>query len=182
MDQFSMRAIVMVVKPKFIPVRFPEDQETVIDLLTSNDWPFHGISRLDRTQATNVQIAGPDTASFWVESDGDRVGLVRAFDLDDLVDGSPLFDIRIATTHRNCGMGRFAVNSLTDYLFDSQPILHRIEATTRHDNDPMKAVLHRCGYRQEGRLVQAWRSSNGERFDTLVYAVLRSEWVQSRSR
>ena len=167
---------------KFIPVQFPEDHEAVIDFLTSNEWPFHGTSRLDRIQATNIQIAGPDTASCWVEADGDRVGLVRAFDLDDLLDGSPLIDVRIATEHRNRGMGRIAVDSLTDHLFESQPVLHRIEATTRHDNQPMKAVLHKCGYRQEGRLVQAWRSSNGERFDTLVFAILRSEWTQVRGR
>ncbi len=57
----------------------------------------------------------------------------------------------------------------------------RIEATTRHDNTAMQKVFDRCGYRQEGRLVEAWVSADGSRFDTLIYAILRREWSVSRA-
>lgn len=167
-------------QPTFVPVQLPEDSEAIINLLTSNEWPFHGSPQPDRAEAASIQVAGSDTKSFWIELSGERIGLVRAFDLDDVIDGSPLIDIRITSPFRNRGFGRFAVDELTKHLFESHPALHRIEATTRNDNEPMKSVLSRCGYRQEGRLIEAWRSRNGERFDTLIYAILRSEWTQIR--
>jgi RimJ/RimL family protein N-acetyltransferase len=43
----------------------------------------------------------------------------------------------------------------------------------------MQTVLDRCGYRREGRLVEAWVGADGTRADTLVYAILRREWETS---
>jgi RimJ/RimL family protein N-acetyltransferase len=55
--------------------------------------------------------------------------------------------------------------------------LHRIEATTRGDNVAMMTVLERCRYVREGVLREAWRSENGERHDTMVYGLLRRDWL-----
>ena len=104
------------------------------------------------------------------------VGLVRLLDLDDVDDGSPLFDLRIGSAHRGQGFGTAAVTWLSDYLFAEFPVLHRIEATTRGDNAAMIAVLEGCGYRHEGRLREAWKSRDGSRHDTMLYALLRREW------
>ena len=159
-----------------VPVSLPADQEAAIEFLTSNGWPFHGVARLTREQAAAVELLSDDTASFWIH-DGDRnIGLLRAFDLDDLESGSPLLDIRIAESYRGHGVGRFGVAWLTHHLFANHPVLHRIEAITRHDNFAMQAVFGHCGYRLEGRLVEAWRSATGTRHDTLIYAILRREF------
>jgi len=72
-----------------------------------------------------------------------------------------------------------AVRWLTSHLFNTYPPLARIEATTRHDNAAMQMVFDRCGYRQEGRLVEAWVSADGARSDTLIYAILRREWPRA---
>jgi hypothetical protein len=45
----------------------------------------------------------------------------------------------------------------------------------------MQAVFARCGYRQEGRMVEAWKNADGSRSDTLLYAILRQEFT-ARSR
>ncbi len=146
-----------------------------IEFLVSNEWPFHGSPRLTPDTAESVAIAGDDVAVFWVRDEGRTVGLVRAFDLDDVVDGSPLIDLRIAGSDRGRGVGTAALMWLTDHLFDTYPELHRIEATTRGDNRAMQHVFGRCGYRAEGRMVEAWRQADGTRFDALTYAILRRE-------
>lgn len=159
----------------FDPVTWPDDAEAVIELLIASEWPYHASPRLDRDDAAQVQVVGDDVAAFWIRDDGETVGLLRTFDLDDVVDGSPRFDVRIAEAHRGRGVGVAAVAWLTDHLFGTYPELHRIEATTRDDNAAMQAVLRRCGYRLEGRMVEAWRNSDGSRADALSYAILRRE-------
>ncbi len=159
----------------FQPVVLPDDAAAAVDFLTSDEWPFHGTPRLSAEAAAAMTLVSDDTCSFWIRADGHRVGLLRAFDLDDLATGSPLFDIRIASAARGRGIGRAAVTWLTDHLFSAHPQLWRIEATTRHDNLAMQAVFAAVGYRQEGRLVEAWTNADGTRADALVYAVLRRE-------
>lgn len=164
---------------EFEPVRWPTDASAVIDFLVGSAWPFHGVARLTREHAAAIEVSGDDVAAFWVRSGDDTVGLLRAFDLADIDDGSPLLDIRIAEGHRGRGIGTASVRWLTSHLFDSYPGLRRIEATTRHDNHAMRAVFTACGYRLEGRLVEAWGSADGTRFDTLIVAILRREWAAS---
>jgi RimJ/RimL family protein N-acetyltransferase len=104
------------------------------------------------------------------------------FDLSDLAVGSPLLDIRVAEHSRGQGVGTAAVRWLTTHLFETYPGLMRVEATTRHDNTAMQKVFDRCGYRQEGHLVEAWVSIDGSRSDTLIYAILRREWQHATHR
>ena len=160
---------------RFEPLNWPGDEAAVVDFLVASEWPFHGDSRLSPEDAARVSVAADDVASFWIRQDGAAIGLVRLMDLTDLDDGSPLFDLRIAEGHRGRGLGVRAVRWLTDHLFTTYPQLHRIEATTRDDNAAMQAVFERCGYRLEGRFVEAWLNANGTRSDALAYAILRRE-------
>ena len=160
----------------FDPLRWPDDAAAVVQFLTANRWPFHGTPCLSPTEAALVAVTGDDVATFWIRDSGEIVGMIRLLDLDDLDVGSPLFDLRLAETHRGRGLGRQAVRWLTDHLFTNYPVLHRIEATTRHDNLAMQAVFAHCGYRLEGRMLEAWKHADGTRSDTLVFAILRRDW------
>ena len=159
------------------PVAWPADASAVVSFLTSHEWPFHGASRLSADAAAAVRVATGDVASFWIRDGDEAVGLIRLMDLDDVDDGSPMFDLRLATTHRGRGIGRYAVDWLTTHFFTTYPDLHRIEATTRADNAAMQAVFARCGYRHEGTLVEAWKNADHSRSDCLVYAILRREFA-----
>lgn len=165
----------------FEAVQWPDDADAVVRFLTSSEWPYHGTSELTAEQAASITIADEETASFWVRDADLPIGLIRVFELSDLAVGSPLFDLRLVDTHRGRGIGPAAVRWLTSHLFTEHPGLIRIEATTRHDNMAMQKVFDRCGYRQEGRLVEAWVNADGSRFDTLIYAILRREWPLSRA-
>src|SRR4051812_22031514 len=140
----------------FKPLASPGDSDLVVAFLTADEWPYHGVSKPTAEEAERVRVVADDTISFWIDDDGEIVGLIRLLDLDDVDNGSPVFDLRIGTPHRGRGVGRVAVQWLTHYLFRAYSGLHRIEATTRADNLPMQAVFAHCGYRQEGRFVEAW--------------------------
>lgn len=152
--------------------RFTPDQaEELAEFLTSSDWPFHtGTPTRDSVlrQVGDGYWDGPSAQTFWL----DRKGVVRLFDLDD---GTPLFDLRIASEHRGEGLGSQAVEWLTGHLFEALPT-NRIEATTRADNFAMRRVLQKHRYVLEARYRQTWPDRAGVLHDGVGYAVLRQDW------
>jgi len=156
---------------------WPEEADAVVEFLSTNEWPFHTSPHLSHDQAASIAVCDDDIVTYWIRRDGEAIGMVRLLDLDDLDTGSPLFDLRISPEHRGHGVGRQAVRWLTTHFFTVYPALHRIEATTRHDNLAMQTVLDQCGFRLEGRLLEAWTNTDGTRYDTLIYAILRREWT-----
>ena len=41
----------------------------------------------------------------------------------------------------------------------------------------MQRVLSGAGFTHEGRLRDAWRSDDGQWFDTMIYGMLRTDWT-----
>lgn len=160
---------------QFEPLNLPHDGPAVVEFLSTNGWPFHSDPHLSSDTAAQVRVESDDLAALGIYEGAAIVGLLRLMDLADLEVGSPLFDLRIAEEHRGRRIGRRAVTWLTDYLFTTYPAPHRIEATTRDDNAAMQSVLERCGYRLEGRFVEAWTNADFTRSDALSYAILRRE-------
>ena len=85
------------------------ETDAVVGFLSGSDWPFHSAPRLSVAEAGTISIANAETRSFWIRDAGSVVGLVRLLDLDDIDDGSPLFDLRIASGSRGQGFGTAAV-------------------------------------------------------------------------
>jgi RimJ/RimL family protein N-acetyltransferase len=152
------------------------DADAVAAFLAASEWPFHASRTLSMEAARRVSL-GPATEvrAFWLEHNRTRAGLLRVMDLQDAVDGSVLFDLRIAEAFRGLGLGRAAVGWLVETLFREYPALHRIEAATRIDNVAMRRVLEINHFVLEGRLRQTWRSDNNTRHDTALYGRLRSD-------
>ena len=159
----------------FQMIRVPDDAEALADWLFSEVWPYHSPSSLSREQTVQRILEGAFSGSnqrtFWITYQGERAGLVKLFDLDDIGDGYPLFDLRIRQAFRGQGIGEQALKWLTRYLFESWPELERIEGTTRHDNLAMRRVFRKCGYLKEGHYRQAWKG-----FDAIHYSCLRQDW------
>lgn len=121
---------------------------------------------------------GNDKKSFWTISSGERVGLLQ---LKDLLDNTAMFDIRINTKYRRCGVGRHALRWLTKYTFENYPDIVRIEANTRADNVGMRRVLRACGYVKEAHYRDAWHTAEepGVLMDGVAYSVLRRDWLNN---
>ncbi|MEP7201004.1 MAG: GNAT family protein [Ilumatobacteraceae bacterium] len=159
----------------FARVVLPDDSDRLVGFLCANQWPFHHTTRPQTADVAHMVFASSDVSSYWAVSDGRDVGLIRLLDLDDSVEGSPLFDVRIAEADRGRGVGGECVQWLTEHLFATYPSLHRVEANTRADNVAMQRVLGRSAYQLEGRLRESWPSEEGLRYDTLIYGLLRTE-------
>lgn len=165
----------------FHPLELPAEQNLLVSWLSSETWPFHVNAHLLETEVKQwIQsgiFTGSDHQTFWIMSASEeRVGLIRLFDLDDIDDGYPLFDLRIRAVDRGQGIGQQAVQWLTRYLFETWPQLERIAGTTRHDNRAMRQVFRHCGYAKEGHFRRDWQGADGKRYDTIQYAILREDW------
>lgn len=171
------RCTVGRVPVEFDQVEIPRDHQQLVEFLCNDEWPYHAQRRLSPADIEEMDFSSPDVASFWIVDTRQTVGLLRLFDLGDIGNGAPLFDLRIATPHRGCGFGKRATRWIVDHLFTSYPELHRIEANTRDDNVAMQHVLSGAGFTHEGRLREAWRRDEGHWSDTMVYGMLRTEWT-----
>jgi RimJ/RimL family protein N-acetyltransferase len=168
----------------FRKIDLPSERAALIDWLSSQRWPYHGNTNLSPERVEEMIregiFSGPNHQSFWIF--GERpspIGFIRLFDLDDIADGTPMFDIRLAPEFRGKGVGHKAVSWLVRYMFENWPELHRIEGSTRHDNWAMRRVFEKCGFVQEGHLRQAWRTKEGRYFDAILCGILRSDWDPS---
>jgi RimJ/RimL family protein N-acetyltransferase len=165
-------------KLDFIKVNNEADNEVMIQFLCTHEWPFHSFPHISLDQAKKMVEHTPESSAiYWILSDSVKIGLLRVLDLDDIEDGSPVFDLRIAPQWRNRGFGKETVSWMSRSLFEEYPELHRIEATTRIDNIAMRRVLEYCDFELEGLLRETWPSQGGVRFDTAIYGLLRSDWL-----
>ena len=164
---------------EFNRVNVPGHERRLINFLCDHEWPFHSRTRLTAVDVMQLDFASSDVTSFCIVDQHQLCGLIRLFDLDDIGQGAPLFDLRIAESHRGQGYGKHATRWLTNYLFGNYPELHRIEANTRADNEAMQHVLVHSGYMREGTLRQSWAVDDGSWRDTMVFGILRTDWTVS---
>jgi RimJ/RimL family protein N-acetyltransferase len=171
---------------QFIPIGESEaETAALVEVLTSEEWPFHGASRPSREKAEGWVAAGRFTGSearsFWIREGDDAEAVVGLVTLRDLADPAPAFDLRLRSAHRGRGFGPAAVRWLTEYLFTEFPGIRRIEGHTRRDNVAMQRVFERCGYVREAHHRQAWPSSDGTVYDAFGYAILRQDWLSGET-
>jgi RimJ/RimL family protein N-acetyltransferase len=153
------------------------DGLAVASFLAGDTWPYHSSSRYDGAAVARGVDAGEyfneSVRTHWIKDAGERCGMVRIFDLED---STPMFDLRIATSHRARGIGRTSVGWLTAYVFNSRPSATRIEGVTRADNLAMRSVFRACGYVKEAVYREAWPAHDGALRDAIGYAILRHDW------
>jgi [ribosomal protein S5]-alanine N-acetyltransferase len=77
---------------------------------------------------------------------------------------------------RRQGYGLEATRLLVDHLFDAEEAA-RVQASTSLGNAPMRALLARLGFREEGVLRSYFPTSSG-RDDFVLLALTRDEWLE----
>lgn len=169
---------------KFNKVNLPPESQILIDWLSSSPWPFHGNPNLSpekvQSMISDGVFDGENHQTFWVLFGESRVGCIRLFDLEDIGDGAPLFDIRLKPESRGHGIGVKAVQWLVQYMFEQWPALHRIEGTTRQDNIGMRKVFEKCHFAKEGHLRNSWKTQDGDFRDAILYGILREDWQSGK--
>ena len=118
-----------------------------------------------------------DHASYWIDGDQCRLGLVV---LQDLTDGAPLFDLRLATEHRGKGHGADVLKAVTTHVFTTMPAVNRFEGQTREDNIAMRKTFVRAGFVKEAHYREAWPVENGPPVASVGYGILRRDWQTGR--
>lgn len=156
----------------------PRDREDLIAFLTANDFPFHVRTRMTREQVeegvTSGSYRSDDNDSYWIELDASpRVGFLR---FQDLSDGGPTFDLRLATAWRGKGLASSIVDAAADHVFTTMPEVIRFEAQTREDNVAMRRALLRCGWVKEAHYREAWPVERGPALASVAYAIIRRDW------
>ncbi|NEA50186.1 GNAT family protein [Streptomyces sp. SID10815] len=128
---------------------------------------------------TMLRLNPRESAVFTVEdvADGRVIGMADYRDLDPfgqvatlgITVGEPEFWGR--------GHGSAALRLLVDHLFGAYP-LHRLELDTWSGNERAVRAFGKLGFREEGRRRSAVLVA-GERYDRVLFGMLREEWANS---
>lgn len=154
------------------------DREELVAFMTANEFPFHVGMRRSRDEVERSIVAGAfrddDNDSYWVEhSDVGRIGVLR---LEDLTEGTPMFDLRLGERMRGRGLGVEALRAATEHVFTTTPDVRRFEGQTREDNIAMRRTFLRCGFVKEAHYREGWPVSGGAPVASVAYAMLRRDW------
>lgn len=82
---------------------------------------------------------------------------------------------------RRKGSGTRAVKVLLTLLFENEGA-RRVEAGTAVDNEGMRRVLERVGFRQEGILRRWYPSDDDEGIDCVIYGMTRDDYEDVKTR
>jgi RimJ/RimL family protein N-acetyltransferase len=92
--------------------------------------------------------------------------------------GDAVLAMFVAKPARGRGLGLHFGSLLLDLALDRLR-LRRLTTFFRSDNERTRRLIKRLGFREEGRMREAW-FANGQAFDAVVVGVLRDEWYASR--
>ncbi|WP_120006512.1 GNAT family N-acetyltransferase [Nesterenkonia muleiensis] len=169
----------------------PDGAREIVTFISSHSYPFHMRTEPSVKQAEENLAGGDyghnpehyetdaaeetDRRGWWAETlDGERLGIVI---LEDLTDGAPLFDLRLAERHRGRGWGVPILKELTRLVFETYPEVDRFEGQTREDNIAMRKVFLRCGFLKEAHYRRGWPVEGNEPVASVAYAILRQDWA-----
>lgn len=158
------------------------ESDQLIELLVDNTWPFLAYSRPGRARVkewvAGGMFTGPLVATFWIVLDEvARAGIVRLYGMNEQF---VTLEIRLSDRYRGQGIGRVAIQMLTNHVFTSMPEKIRMEGFTRQDNLAMRRVFRHCGYVMEAHFRKAMVDQQGNYFDIVGYGITREDWASHR--
>ncbi|SDQ23446.1 GNAT family N-acetyltransferase [Microbacterium sp. cf332] len=155
------------------------DREELIAFMTGEVFPFHVGMRPTLEQVEDGIAAGryrdEDNDSFWIDHvEHGRIGFLR---FEEISDGAPLFDLRLASAWRGRGLAKQVLVQAAEHVFTTMPDVDRFEGQTREDNRAMRHVFETCGWVQEAYYREGWPVAGGEPLGSVAYSILRRDWV-----
>lgn len=158
-----------------------DEVDALHDAYRLPDFPFGGSKLPTRAQLRRrVEHSGTlwnGKLELGVEAEGRLVGDADAraprgaFPPGVFEIGVTLFD----PAERGRGYGLEATKLVTDHLFATEGA-ERVQATTADWNTPMRRVLEKLGFANEGTL-RAFSPAEDRRDDYVMYALTRADWI-----
>lgn len=108
---------------------------------------------------------------------GDAVGMC-GLEAISLLHGHAILPAFVDEKWRKTGVGVRMACLMIDLAF-KQLRLHRVSTVYRSDNKASKALIKRCGFKDEGVARQAW-FSQGKYYDLINVGLLADEWEKNR--
>ena len=121
----------------------------------------------------------PRTA-YWFAVDNGAGEIVGISGLQDInyVHGDAVFPIFMVESLRLKGIGTRVGATMLDLAF-SHLRLRRVTSFCRGDNDVSRRMTESLGFREEGRMREAW-FADGCHFDISIIGILAKEWLTRR--
>jgi RimJ/RimL family protein N-acetyltransferase len=119
-------------------------------------------------------------ACYWFtidDEEGESVGVAGLQDINH-VHGDGVLPIYLSGPARQRGLGIRTTAMLLDLAFH-QLRLARVTSFFRADNEASRRMTESAGFREEGRMRQAW-FADGKRLDVMVIGILEKEWLVQR--
>lgn len=141
-------------------------------------WPEDDLSKASyrrRTRRYLREIRADRAYPFFIfrEEDGALVGGCTLSNVQRGVQQSCSLGYWAGEIHAGRGYVTRAVRALIPYVFEELK-LHRLQAACLPENERSKAVLRKCGFREEG-YARGYLRINGVWRDHLVFAILRDD-------
>lgn len=113
-----------------------------------------------------------DRVSFLVCRDGDVIGFLWFFDIDDVAERADI-GYWIVAAERNEGYATEAVELGLDWAFEVRG-LNKVLGRVIDGNRPSETVLGKCGFAKEGELREQYYV-DGAHVDATLYGILRND-------
>ncbi len=153
--------------------------EDLIQFLLSEEWKYHGSSKLTRKELEErlkgTYYTNRKQVTFLIY---EKEKICAFLKLDDLINDeteAPKFDIRINSKKRGKGYGLEIISFMINYIFKNYPKVRRIEGSTREDNVAMQNLFSKAGFLKAGQFRKAWHDDKGNWYDCLEYDFLRED-------
>ena len=131
--------------------------------------------RLADAESFIAMVQGMEPRTFFaIVVDGKVAGSIGYTMHDDVERISAEIGYYVAVPFWGRGIATAALTAVTNYAFETHPILRRVYAVPFAWSKASARVLEKAGYRLEGRMRES-ALKDGEVTDQLLYAILRSE-------
>lgn len=117
-------------------------------------------------------VEADDRVPFLVCRDGDAIGFLWLFDIDDVADRADI-GYWIVAEERNEGYATEAVELGLDWAFEERG-LNKVLGRVIDGNQPSDTVLGKCGFEKAGELREQYYV-DGAYVDATLYGILRAD-------
>lgn len=154
--------------------------EDLKKFLSSQVWKFYEEENISITSINNKleknHFLNTKTKTYLCYENNELLGMIRYFDLEDIDDEIPMFDIKVNEKSRGKGIGTYLLLNSLKIIFEKYSKIQKIEATTREDNIAMQKLFEKCNFKLWGKSSKSWKTLTGDFMQTYHYELLKENF------